>query len=421
LGFGVIAWLMSAPLIAYHFNQVNLWSIPAGLVMIPFVVASLLAGILKIVLTLLAPGFAPAWAALAVAPTSLMRGAVGELARIPGSYLPAPHLSVAMIFGYYVLVCLPLLAPLWPRGRWCLRLSPALACMLALLPLLVGAGPRDAGQHDLRLTLLSIGAGQTAVIELPSGGVVLVDDGSSTLNDPVRTCLEPFLRSQGCRRITAIFLSHPDFDHVSGTVETVEDLPTSCVYLNTFFRPQSVGSPHARYVLDGLAADHCPVQELRRGDKIDLDESTQIEVLWPPADHAFKSTNEAGLVLRLKCRGRSILFPADIEQLTQAELLENPSVLRSDVLVAPHHGSEETTTRQFIQAVEPQYIVASSDRLTSKKQKNFDALAAELGRPLFRTSRSGAIMVEITPQGVLRLRTFLPDGQQLPDAARWRR
>ena len=193
LGFGLIAWLMSAPLIAYHFDQVNPWSIPAGLAMFPLVAASLLAGLLKIVLTLLAPGWARRGRLWRRCRRKGCSGRSRNLAKIPGSYLPAPHLSVGMIFLYYTLICLPLLAPLWPRGRWCLRLSPALACMLALLPLLVGAAPH-AGQHDLRMTLLAIGAGQTAVIELPSGGVVLIDDGSSTLTDPVRTCLKPFLR-----------------------------------------------------------------------------------------------------------------------------------------------------------------------------------------------------------------------------------
>jgi len=399
---------------------VNPWSIAAGLAMFPLVAGSLLAGIFKIGLTLLAPGLAPAWAALAAAPTKLMLWAVTELAKIPGSYLPAPHLSVGMIFAYYALVGLPLLAPAWPRGRWCLRLSPALACMLALLPLLVGAAPH-AGQRDLRMTLLAIGAGQTAVIELPSGGVVLIDDGSSTLTDPVRTCLEPFLRSEGCCRLRAIFLSHPDFDHVSGTLQSVADLPTACVYVNPYFRAQSVGNPHAQYLLDGLAADHCPVRVLSRGQSIDLDQTTQLQVLWPPADRAFLTTNEAGLVLRLTCRGRSILFPADIQQLTEGELLENHWLPACDVLVAPHHGSAETTTGPFIQAVDPQYIVASNGRLLTQKGKNFDVLAAQLGRPLYRTSRYGAITAEISPQGALRIETFFPADQQLPDAARWKR
>jgi competence protein ComEC len=177
--------------------------------------------------------------------------------------------------------------------------------------------------------------------------------------------------------VSRIFLSHPDFDHVSGTIETVEDWSADEVFTNPVFREQSRGNAEARFILEELEADHCPIRILSRGDRVELDETTELQVLWPPTGHPFKTTNEAGLVLRLSCRGRSILFPADIQQLTERELLENAPLLKSDVLVAPHHGSAEVTTGAFVRAVDPRFIVASNDRMLSQKQRNFDALVAQ--------------------------------------------
>src|SRR5205814_9880688 len=59
---GVVAWLISMPLVAYHFGQLNPWTIPASLILAPFVFASLIAALLKVVLTLIFPGAAATWA-----------------------------------------------------------------------------------------------------------------------------------------------------------------------------------------------------------------------------------------------------------------------------------------------------------------------------------------------------------------------
>ena len=420
LAFNLIACLASAPLIAYHFGQVNPYTILFGPAMLPLVAASLFSGILKILLTLLLPGFATAWAAFAAMPTEWMRHTVALLVKIPGASFPTPPISASFVFGYYAVLSLPLLSNLFGRLARRLTLRPAMACLLVFLPLLVGATSHRPQREDFTLTLLSIGAGQTAVIDLPSGQVVLVDDGSATLVDPVQSCLNPFLRQEYCRGIAAIFLSHPDFDHVSGTLETEKNWHADTVYVNSAFIGESEKMPHARYLLEQLAGDHCPVHPLKRGDTLNLDDSTKLEVLWPPEGRSFATTNEAGLVLKITCCGRSILFPSDIQQFTEHDLLASAADLKSDVLIAPHHGSAEITTFAFIHAVDPICILSSNDRLLSNKQKAFDAIARAADKPLYRTSRCGAVSVHITPSGQIHVETFLPPEQWLPDAEKWK-
>ena len=126
-------------------------------------------------------------------------------------------------------------------------------------------------------------------------------------------------------------------------------------------------------------------------------------MLWPPANCSFNSNN-AGLVLRLTCGGRSVLFPADIQEPAERELLKHPGELKSDVLVAPHHGSAEGTTLQFIRAVAPKVILSSNDSRLTRKQRLFDSETA--GIPLYRTSRYGAISVEIGPTGTVKIIPF---------------
>jgi len=140
-----------------------------------------------------------------------------------------------------------------------------------------------------------------------------------------------------------------------------------------------------------------------RGDRFRIGNGAEIEVLWPPANCSFNSNN-AGLVLRLTCGGRSVLFPADIQESAERVLLKHPGELKSDVLVAPHHGSAEGTTLQFIRAVAPKVILSSNDSRLTRKQRLFDSETA--GIPLYRTSRYGAISVEIGPTGTVKIIPF---------------
>ena len=103
-----------------------------------------------------------------------------------------------------------------------------------------------------------------------------------------------------------------------------------------------------------------------------------------------------------------MLFPADIQVAPERELLKHPELLRADVLVAPHHGSAEITTAEFIRAVHPRYILASNAEKLTHKQRMFDTLAGNY--PLYRTSRCGAIDLTVETSGEIEIQTFLGVG-----------
>lgn len=421
LAFNIIAWLISVPLVALHFEQLNPYTLAGGLLLFPCVVVALAGALAKVLLTLLLPSLAGLWAQGAVLPMYLVRHVVGVLARIPGADVPLPAPSMWLIALFYALLCLPLLPTAVQGRRTWLRLGPVAACLIALLgPVAWRWAPRAASDGELRVTLLAIGAGQIGVVELPGGDTVLIDDGSSTLPDPVRTCLEPFLRTRGKGSVRAIFLSHPDFDHISGAAVSVDRFSVREVYLNPVFEDQAAGptgTTAAEAMLNHVRQSACGLRIISAGERLMLDDSTTLDVLWPPAGRPFKSTNNAGLVLRISCHGRSILFPADIQAPTEDELVTGTK-LASDVLVAPHHGSAEPgETGLFIQAVHPQWIVASNDRVMSQKQRKFDEIMAAVGTPFWRTSRYGAITIRIGVDGGVTMETFLTD-KRMPDRAR---
>jgi competence protein ComEC len=410
LAAGLVAWGVSMPLIAYHFEQLNPWAVVAGIVLAPVVFAALVCGLLKVVLTLLWPGLAPAWAAAAAVPVASMRRMVDALATLPWGDVPVPSPAGWLIALFYLL----LLLMLWPCRhaglRWCLRVGRAAACgamvFVPFHPALLRPATGGAGQT--RVTLLAVGAGQCAVVEPPSGRVLLVDAGSSSLSDLVPKCLGPFLRQRRCTSVDSVFLSHSNYDHFGAAAEVTEAYGVREVLTAESFVREAAGNAAAERMLQSLNELHRPPRLLTPGERIPLGRETFLEVLWPPPDPAHKlGENDSSLVVKLTHAGRSILFTGDIEAAAMRELVKDPARLRCDVLVAPHHGSSEATTADFLAAVHPATIISSNDRTLSGKQRRFDRTVEAQGLPLLRTNRCGAITVTFNPDGTFRVDPFL--------------
>jgi competence protein ComEC len=302
-----------------------------------------------------------------------------------------------------------LLVPLLPRipgftgrRRWILRCAPVAGVFaIIFLPMFPSRGSAD----ELHITLLSLGAGQCAVIEPPTGDPILFDAGSSSVSDLVSKIVGPFLRTEGRRHVDEVFLSHGDYDHISAAGEIAGTYGVHEFFISPHFRRNAEGNLPDQQLLETLDKLNLTPRIIQTGNHFDLPNDTHVDVLWPPADGEWNSNN-AGLVLRLTYAGRTILFPADIQDPAFLGLLKHPEQLKADILIAPHHGSSEILTPQFLHAVAPQIILSSNAWTLTNKQKRFDIMAGSI--PLYRTSVCGAIMITISKDGKISQSTFLP-------------
>ena len=164
-----------------------------GIILAPFVFASLIGGLAKLVLTLLWPSMAGTWALLAAAPVALMRWVLAWLAKLPGADFPMPSMPIwglAIIYALFLLLLVPMPKP---KLRLAVRFAPIAACGLAIV-LPFRYVQSAVAPEELKLTLLSLGAGQCAIVDTPSGRTIVIDAGSSSMSDPLGKCVGPYLR-----------------------------------------------------------------------------------------------------------------------------------------------------------------------------------------------------------------------------------
>jgi competence protein ComEC len=136
---------------------------------------------------------------------------------------------------------------------------------------------------------------------------------------------------------------------------------------------------------------------------------TALEILYPPPGFALedramggretwrKKVNNRSMVLGIRMGGVGILFPGDIEQAAEADLVEMcGDRLGHRVLVAPHHGSRTSSTPAFLRSVAPGYVLVSAGWRNRFRCPHPEVVARyrAAGARILRTDTGGAIAVE---------------------------
>jgi competence protein ComEC len=170
------------------------------------------------------------------------------------------------------------------------------------------------------------------------------------------------------------------------------------------FVSDAMDNAEAEVLLDGLTKGGRTPRMLNAPAHLTLDQNVDMDVIWPPPDpHYFD--NESSMVLQLRYGECSILFTGDIQSAAERSLALDARLIHCDVLVAPHHGSSESTTASFIAAANPTYVISSNDSSLTQKQVAFEEMVRD--RKLLRTDRRGAVAVELRQGRSPEIRPFL--------------
>jgi competence protein ComEC len=273
------------------------------------------------------------------------------------------------------------------------------------LVLSFAAGRVWESRHDVSLTLLDVGQGQAALLEVGARRILI--DGGGSFNpefDFGRAVIGPVLTWGRLPRVEGIVLSHPHSDHLRGLFHPLANFKVGFFAANNDL-PAGVDLELLQKSLErgGLAHDRW-----KAGERIDLGRGLVLEVLHPEQSFRGKGLNDRSLVLRVVKDGNGlILMPGDLEQRGQRHLLGQGIDLSAQVLVLPHHGSKSSLHRDFYQAVGPEVALCSNGYLNHFLFPHAEVLKelSGLDIPILRTDMEGAITITWSRDGALSLRT----------------
>ncbi len=404
----VAATAATGPLVAHCFGEVaplapvgNLALVPlVELVVVPAGLAGATAAAIWAPLGRLPLGLAAAAARLALAIAAAFR------AHAPLWVCRSPNTLETFALTAAGGLALAALAARAERRR--LVAVAALVCAIVAVSSLAIRDLRRRTSRALTVTFLDVGQGDSAVVELPGGAVLLIDGGGTRDGqfDTGARIVEPFLRARGIGHLEIVALSHPHPDHLNGLLRVLDRFE-----VGAFWSSGDDGrNPEYRRLIELADRRRIP----RPGIVTVALGGARVEPLGPFIDGHIGapeglSVNDASLVLRIAYAGRALLFPGDLEADGEGELVGRRALgqtVAADILKVPHHGSRTSSSDELLDAVGPQLAVIS---LGWHNQFHFPApevLAryAASGARVLRTDHDGAVTVTIAADGGLTVR-----------------
>ena len=213
-------------------------------------------------------------------------------------------------------------------------------------------------EDRLHVVFFDVGQGDAIFIETPHGRQMVVDGGVDAL--ALTRLLGERMRFYD-RHIDIVAATHPHDDHVGGLAQALERYDVGAVMERRIEYESATYEAWARAV-DAEAENGARVIEASAGQVITLDDDVRVEVLGPPREllRGTKSdVDNASLALRLVYGEVSLLLTGDIFEAAERGMLKSGAALDSDVLKVPHHGSDSSSTAEFLDAVSPDAAVIS--------------------------------------------------------------
>jgi competence protein ComEC len=399
LGMSALVSVTTAPLVAFYFNQVSWLGLLTNLIAVPLMGGVLVPmGLLAALVPGGLSGDGLAFSAAIQWSMDLFVAALRVVSRTPGGewHVAAPSLATLVLFyaglGVMWMGC-ERRRTTWMAGAGLVFLL----CWWMWSPRLWPDGDR------FRITFLDVAQGDSAVLELPGGEVVLIDGGASYERfDMGRGVVAPYLWNRGIRTIDYVIATHPQLDHIGGLPYVLRHFPARHFWGTGDVREE----PFYQRLTEALDEQELNEHVVRQHQDVVTLGRCRLEVLNPPDGHVpdqamrgrareGHTLNNRSIVTALSCGPHTVLFTADVEADALMRMGREGGAVRVDLVKVPHHGSASSLQTEWLEQVNPRLAVISVGRHNAYGHPASRVLEAyaDRGIPMYRTDRDGAILV----------------------------
>ena len=283
--------------------------------------------------------------------------------------------------------------------------------------------------NGAQIIFLDVGQGDCVLIQTEAGENYLYDCGSTSRSNAGKYVLLPYLKYRGIRNLDAIFVSHPDRDHVNGVIEVLEyakekgiqvaQIVISATGIENAAEQYEELLEAAAGAYDGAGAE---VRLLAAGDKWSGRKGAAEFLCLHPgaAGEGELDVNEASLCLYARLFSKkgelSVLLTGDVEgpgEELLTESLERYGIEKTDVWKVAHHGSRNATGEAFLKQIKgewqtPLIAVIScgrKNRYGHPHEETIDRIEAA-GAEWYCTKENGAVTVTTDKGGKIKVKSY---------------
>ena len=233
----------------------------------------------------------------------------------------------------------------------------------------------------LKVHYLDVGQGDSIFIELPNNETMLIDAAESYQSENIIN----YLKNLNYQKIDYVIGTHPHTDHIGGLKDIINTFEIGKIYM-----PKVVSTTKTyENLLMAIKDKNLKINTAKAGTSIIDTDALKINILAPNSE-TYTELNNYSVVTKITYGKTKFLFMGDAEKLSENEIKEN---VTADVIKIGHHGSNTSSSINFIKKVNAKYGIISvglNNKYNLPKEetiKNWE----NTGTKIYLTSINGTI------------------------------
>ena len=386
----LISFLVSIPISIYNFHQINILSIIYNLFFVPYV--SIIVFPMTIVTTFI-PLLLPIYEVL----IKILEEVSLFLSNLRVLTFIFPRIDLIFYILYYILIII------FIKGL----ISKNKKQLLPLLFFLITHYTYPYLNKDILIEMIDVGQGDSLIIS-SKNKAVLIDTGGKvkykqkewqkTNKDSsiVKNITIPLLKSKGLKKIDFLIITHGDYDHMGEAINLVNNFKVEKVIFNCGL--YNVLEQELIKVLDKKKIKYYScIKELN------IDNNK----LYFLQTKEYDNENDNSNVIYTELDGYRFMFMGDAGVEKEKDILNKYNISGIDVLKVGHHGSKTSSSKEFINEINPNYSIISVGKNNRYGHPNKEILKNLEDSKIYRTDIDGSIMFKIK-NSKLQIETCAP-------------
>ena len=241
---------------------------------------------------------------------------------------------------------------------------------------------------------LDVGQGDSSLIIY--NDIVVMNDTGGTSNYNVSSGCIKLLKSLGYSHIDYLILTHGDFDHMGDSIYLINNYKVKNVVLNN----DDFNELETNLIKE---LKKKKIKYYQNVEKIPI--SNNIITILNTEE--YDNENDNSNVIYIELNNYKFMFMGDAGVDKEKDILERYNISNIDVLKVGHHGSKTSSSKSFINKINPKYSIISvgkNNRYGHPKSSVLDTLS---NSKIYRTDLDGSILIRFNKNGY-KIRTCNP-------------
>ena len=369
----IISSLAGLPIIINNFFKINLLSPIINLLFVPLI--SLIIYPLSLIVLLIKPIDTVLYKLIKIIEISSLK-----IQNINFLNITLPHINIFTIIIYYALLT-SVLYIYQKKGKNYLYVFLIFLIILKNINFL---------NSSSSVTMIDVGQGDSLLIKLnnhktniliDTGGKVNFKGKSYNLSKKITV---PYLKSEAVEKINYLILTHGDFDHMGEAINLVNSFKVEKVIFNC----GEYNDLEKRLI---KVLDKKKIKYYTCINELNIDKNK----LYFLGTKEYNDENDNSNVIYTKLNGYKFIFMGDASITTEKEILSKYNLPDIDVLKVGHHGSKTSSSKEFINEINPKYSIISVGKNNRYGHPNKEVLNNLKNSKIYRTDQDGSIMFKI--------------------------